>query len=90
AMESSPMAYQFASINFSHMAIFMFIACVFVCIAVSMATDPPNFSKIRGLAFGTLHPKDKIDSKDNFDKIDALASVILVLIIVCILVYFTG
>ena len=72
------------------MAIFMFIACIFVCIAVSLATDPPDFSKIRGLAFGALDQQDKINSKDSFDKIDALASLILVFIIVCILVYFTG
>ena len=83
-------AYAFATINFAHMAIFMFIACIFVCIAVSLATDPPNFSKIRGLAFGALDPQDKIDSKGSFDKIDALASIILVFIIVCILFYFTG
>jgi SSS family solute:Na+ symporter len=57
---------------------------------VSLATDPPNFSKIRGLAFGALDPQDKIDSKGSFDKIDALASIILVFIIVCILFYFTG
>ena len=90
ASESSPLAFQFAAINFSHMAIFMFIACIFVCIAVSLATDPPDFSKIRGLAFGALDPQDKIDSKGSFDKIDALASIILVFIIVCILFYFTG
>ena len=90
ATENSPLAFQFAAINFSHMAIFMFIACVFVCIAVSLATDPPDFSKIRGLAFGTLDPQDKRESQDSFDKIDALASIILVLIIVCILLYFTG
>jgi SSS family solute:Na+ symporter len=90
ATESSPLAFQFAAINFSHMAIFMFIACIFVCIAVSLATDPPDFSKIRGLAFGALDPQDKIASKGSFDKIDALASIILVFIIVCILFYFTG
>ena len=90
ATESSSLVYQFAAINFSHMAIFMFIASVFVCITVSMATNPPNFLKIRGLAFGTLNAQDKVNRKDNFDKIDLVASIILALIIVCILVYFSG
>ena len=72
------------------MSISMFIASVLVCITVSMATNPPNFLKIRGLAFGTLNAQDKIDSKDSFDKIDLAASIILALIIICILVYFSG
>ena len=86
ATESDSLVYQFATINFSHMAIFMFIASVLVCITVSMATNPPNLLKIRGLAFGTLNAQDKIDSKDSFDKIDLAASIILALIIICILV----
>ena len=90
ATESSSLVYQFATINFSHMAIFMFITSVLVCITVSMATNPPNLLKIRGLAFGNLSAKDKIDSKDSFDKIDLVASIILALIIVCILIYFSG
>ena len=55
-----------------------------------MATNPPNLLKIRGLAFGNLSAQDKIDSKDSFDKIDLVASIILALIIVCILIYFSG
>ena len=90
ATESSSLVYQFATINFSHMAIFMFITSVLICIIVSMATNPPNFLKIKGLAFGNLNAQDKIDSKDSFDKIDLVASIILALIIICILVYFSG
>ena len=89
ATESSSLIYQFATINFSHMAIFMFITSVLVCITVSMATNPPNLLKIRGLAFGNLSAQDKIDSKDSFDKIDLVASIILAPIIVCILIYFS-
>ena len=72
------------------MAIFMFISSIFICIAVSMATNAPNLLKIRGLAFGTLNEQDKIDSNDSFDNVDIVASIILALIIICILVYFSG
>ena len=90
ATETDGIFYLFATINFSHMAIFMFLACVVVCISVSMVTNPPDFSRIKGLAFGTLDTKQKIDTQNSFDKIDVIVSVILVAIIAWILMYFRG
>ena len=46
--------YAFATINFAHMAIFMFIFSVIICVAVSLAYSPPDYKKIIGLSFGTL------------------------------------
>lgn len=82
--------YQFATVNFAHMAIFMFIACVIVCLSVSYATAPPDFSTIRGLAFGTLTEEQKAESKKSFGWIDVVISLILILIVSFVLVYFTG
>ena len=90
ATETDGIFYLFATINFSHMAIFMFLACVVVCISVSVVTNPPDFSRIKGLAFGTLDTKQKIDTQNSFDKIDVIVSVILVAIIAWILMYFRG
>lgn len=82
--------YDFATINFAHMAIFMFIFSVALCIAVSLATNPPNYQLIRGLSFGTLTDEDRQLSKGSYTKIDIALSVILVVIVVGILTYFTG
>lgn len=82
--------YSFATINFAHMAIFMFIFSVAVCISVSLATTAPDYNTIRGLAFGTLSEEDKRAAKGSYDKIDVVLSVMLVVIVVVILTYFTG
>lgn len=82
--------YDFATINFAHMAIFMFIFSVSLCVIVSLSTTPPDYKLIAGLSFGTLTPKHKNDLKGSYDKIDVVLSVLLVIIVIGILCYFTG
>ena len=50
----SNLMYDFATINFAHMAIFMFIFSVILCVSVSLVTSPPDYKLIIGLSFGTL------------------------------------
>ncbi len=80
----------YASINFAHMAIFMFIACVLVCISVSLLTAAPSEEKIKGLTFGTLTAAQKAEAQNSYSLWDIVASVILVLVIISILFYFQG
>ena len=80
----------FATINFSHMAILMFIFSILLCISVAVATSPPNYEKIRGLSFGTLTIKQKIENKQSYSLVDLILSVLLVVIVIGILSYFTG
>lgn len=80
----------FATINFAHMAIFMFILSVLICIGVSLGTNPPNYAAIAGLSFGTLSDEDRKINKESITVIDIVLSVILVAIVLLILSYFVG
>ncbi|MFD0861612.1 sodium:solute symporter [Sungkyunkwania multivorans] len=82
--------YEFATINFAHMAIFMFIFSVILCISVSVLTTAPNYARIKGLSFGTLSSEDKIASKKSYDTIDVILSLLLVVVVIAVLAYFTG
>ena len=82
--------YGFATINFAHMAIFMFLFSVALCISVSLATSPPDYKRISGLSFGTLTKEHKLENKGSYDTIDVLLSVVLVAIVIGILMYFTS
>lgn len=82
-------AYGFATINFAHMAIFMFLFSVSLCIAVSLATTAPNYEVIKGLSFGTLSAKDKAATKGSYSIIDVVLSLLLIVIVIFILAYFT-
>lgn len=83
-------AYWYATVNFSHFAIFNFLACVAVCIAASMVTKKPDPAQIQGLTFGTLTLEQKRASRASYSTWDVVFSVVLVLIVVSVLVYFRG
>ena len=82
--------FTFATINFSHMAIFMFLFSVMLCISISLLTTAPNYKTIIGLSYGTLSEKQKLDNKNSYDRIDVVLSVLLVLLVIGILSYFTA
>ena len=82
--------YGFATINFAHMAIFMFLFSVALCISVSLATSPPDYKRISGLSFGTLTKEHKLENKGSYDTIDVVLSFVLVAIVIGILMYFTN
>ncbi|TRZ42504.1 sodium:solute symporter [Robertkochia solimangrovi] len=86
----SGIGYRFAVINFANMAIFMCLFSIFLCIAITLLTEAPNYKKIQGLAFGTLTEEQKQSGKDSFTWIDIAASLILIGVVVTILTYFTG
>ncbi len=86
----SGVLYSFATINFAHMAIFMFIFSIFVCISVSLATTAPDYATIKGLAFGTLSDADKKLNKESITKVDIVLSGLLIVIVISVLTYFTG
>ncbi|SNY99584.1 sodium:solute symporter [Flagellimonas pacifica] len=81
---------EFATINFAHMAIFMFVFSVIVCIGVSLATNPPNYGLIKGLTFGTLSAEDRQLNRESISTIDIVLSLLLIAVVVFILSYFTG
>jgi len=82
--------FYFATINFSHMAIFMFLFSVILCISVSILTRVPDYKTIIGLSFGTLTEKQKLENRNSYDKIDVILSIILVILVIGVLTYFTG
>ena len=86
----SGLAYNFATINFSHMAIFMFLLSSVICIGTSLLTNPPQYQKFIGLAYGNLSEEQKQPDRKNYHLIDVLLSVLLVIIVIVILVYFTA
>ena len=86
----SGLALTFATINFAHMAIFMFLFSVAVCVGVSLMTTAPNYERIRGLAFGTLSEAEIQENKNSFNTIDVLLSLLLIIVVIVVLTYFTG
>ena len=79
-----------ATINFLHLSILLFVICALLCITVSLITEAPSYKKIAGLAFGTLTADQKAENRASFGWIDVALSVMVVAIVVSVLAYFTG
>lgn len=80
----------YATVNFSHFAIFNFIICAAVAVVVSLATPRPSALQVQGLTLGTLTPEQKKANRESYTKLDVLISVILAAIVISILIYFRG
>ena len=80
--------FEFATINFSHMAIFIFVFSTLLCVTVSILTDEPDYSRIKGLSFGTT-TREIISNEKSYTNYDIIFSVLLVLLVIGILVFFS-
>ena len=82
--------FAFATINFAHMAIFMFIFSVLICVGVSLISTLPNYSRIEGLSFGTMTHEMRHEFQNSFNRTDMILSIVLIGLVVSVLLYFTG
>ena len=80
--------FEFATINFSHMAIFIFVFSALLCVTVSIFTDEPDYSRIKGLSFGTT-TREMISKEKSYTNYDIIFSVLLVLLVIGILLFFS-
>lgn len=80
---------QYADLNFLHFAFLLFLACTLVLVVVSYLTSQPLESKIEGLTVHTT--KKEIDIKDDSWKTrDLVLSVLLILAVGIVWIYFSG
>ncbi len=75
--------------NFLHFAILLFAVSVALLVVVSLVTAPPPIERIRGLTYATTVPADRDRSRASWSALDVVLSVVVVVAIVGILVYFS-
>jgi len=78
------------NIFFQYYSLLITLVCIIVFIVVSYATKQPNYAKIGGLTFSTLTAEDKLESRKTWNMKDVILSVLLVVIIITIYIYFRG
>ena len=81
--------YDFADLNFLYFAIFSFLACIALMIIVSLVTPAPDKNRISGLTYATTSKNDLNESKNSWESFDLINSVIIILILALILIYFS-
>lgn len=79
--------YDYASINFLHFAILLFLVCSVVFIFVSLTAPAPSDEKLHNLTYTTI---DSHEQKSLWRRRDAQLSLVLVLAVAAVWLYFTG
>jgi len=78
------------NVFFQYYSLLIFLVCVVVMIAVSYLTKAPSYEKIKGLTYGTVTKEDRQKSRASWSSIEVILSVLLMVIIVAIYLYFRG
>ena len=89
SLDSSGALYAIADLNFLYFAIVSFVACIFILIAVSMATNEPDYEKIKGLTYDTMNKDDKPEKELDNHSNDKIHSYVILVILALILIYFS-
>jgi SSS family solute:Na+ symporter len=79
----------FADINFLYFCVYLFLVCIATMIVVSLFTRPPTYEKIQGLTYGTTVAEDKRTSRASWNMRDVVLSLIVLIIIALVLIYFS-
>jgi SSS family solute:Na+ symporter len=80
--------HRFATINFLHFAIALFAVCTAVLVGVSLTAPPPPREQLRDLTFGEVSATGAGESR-RARRVNVVLSVLLVLSVVAVWVYFS-
>ncbi|RPI03994.1 MAG: Na+/glucose cotransporter [Ignavibacteriae bacterium] len=81
--------YAFATLNFLYFCIFLFVFSVALLIVVSLLTAKPSEAQLNGLTYATTVAADRDKSRASWNATDVVLSVIVVIFIVCVFIYFS-
>lgn len=81
--------YEFANLNFLYFCIALFVLSVVVLVGVSLLTEKPSEEQIKGLTFATTVAEDRAISRASYNKTDIILSLVVVVLIIMIFIYFS-
>jgi SSS family solute:Na+ symporter len=81
--------HQFATINFLYFCIYLFLFSIAIMVIVSLNSPKPSAEQINGLTFATTVAEDKAASRASWNKWDVILSVIVLVVIVSVFIYFS-
>jgi solute:Na+ symporter, SSS family len=77
------------NIFFQYYSLLIFIVSIVVMVVVSYMTNVPSYEKLDGLTYSTTSMETKKENRSSWTRGDAIASVLLVLCIIAIYLYFS-
>jgi SSS family solute:Na+ symporter len=79
----------YATINFLHFAVLLFVICTAVLLGVSLVTAPPPLEKVEGITFDTTQRTTEGPRRRGWRRADLVLSALLVLCVAAVWLYFS-
>ena len=83
------MLFTFADVNFLYFCLFLFLVSIAIMVSVSLFTREPSYDRIQGLTYATTVVEDKEASRSTWKTRDVILSLVVLVIIALIMVYFS-
>ena len=80
----------YGSINFLMFCVYLFLYCCVVLAVFSLLTAPPVAAKIENLTYATNTAEGRREVRDSWNRWDVIHTVVVLLIILSVYLYFTG
>ena len=77
-------------IYFQYYSLLIFIVSVVAMVAVSYATEAPDYARISGLTYATVTDEHRSASRGSWDRRDVLGSALVLVMILIAYLYFRG
>jgi SSS family solute:Na+ symporter len=81
--------YAFATVNFLYFCIMLFLLSIVVMVVVSLLSEKPSAAQLNGLTFATTVAEDRKASRASWSAADVILSLIVVVIIIAVFIYFS-
>jgi solute:Na+ symporter, SSS family len=78
------------NINFQYFSVLITVVSAVVMVAVSYATQAPDYDRIKSLTFATTSEGDRTTTRASWDKREVLASAFILACILGAYIYFSG
>ncbi|QQS36998.1 MAG: sodium:solute symporter [Ignavibacteriales bacterium] len=85
----SGLLYDFATVNFLYFCIMLFTFSILLMTIVSLLTAKPSEEQLNGLTYSTTVKEDKATSRSSWTTFDLVLSLIVVVFIIAVFVYFS-
>jgi SSS family solute:Na+ symporter len=90
SIEEGSLLHSFAASNFLNFAAWFFLACVLLCVVVSMVTPAPAESSVKGLTLSTVTDEQKATNRNSYNIWDIVFSLLILALVAFVMISFTG
>ncbi len=90
SLDPNGILFLFGDMNFLYFASWFFLFCVILIVAVSFLSKAPSHDKVENMTYQTITEEEKKNNKVSYNWVDIAVSIIIVIIVAGVMIFFNG